>query len=602
MTESKAELILPKHLVLIPDGNGRWAQRHRRSLFEGHLKGAQAIRTILYELENLDIEVVTIWGFSTENWSRSEEEVHGVMAVMEELIDTEGGRLIDKGYRFRHVGRKDRIPQFLLKKIERLEQRTSTNAGKTLALALDYGGRDEIVRAVNKTSGQVDEENFKNLLDTAGLPDPDLVIRTSGEMRTSGIYPYQGVYAEFVSTPVLLPDFDKTELLKCLEEYSKRRRRFGRRPDTIPQIAFNWLNMPDTSFEGFVEALKPHLDQSGDAFIERRRQDKSYQDSLGLQEDITTFQNLLRGGKKIRPALVVLGYENFVGEPEYREGMLTAAVGYEIIHNCFLIHDDIEDNSPLRRGQPAVHEQYRMQHEIQGGVLDYRQYGVAVAINTGSLGPFEALDGLWAINNRLDRIVAAEKWLNYVIRTTLKGQRRDLTEIPLPELSERYVHRIYRQKTAVYTGIAPLILGAILAGASNKDLGYLIRFGLNIGMAFQMIDDHLGMYGDEQVLGKPVDSDIKEAKKTLHFVRAFRETSPSEKAFLQYVWGKKDITADELEQTRQLIIRLGVRDSVLEKADQLAAKARRVIPKITNDGTIAGILESLTNFVVARNF
>lgn len=587
MTESENSLHLPRHLVLIPDGNGRWAQRHRLPILEGHMRGAQATRGILYELENLDIDVVTIWGFSTDNWSRSPEETTGIMMVMDNLIDQEGDRLVEKGYRFRQVGRRDRIPGEVLSKIEALEQKTLNNTGKTLILALDYGGRDEIVRAVNKTSGQeVNEGSFKEFLDTAGLPDPDLIIRTSGEMRTSGIYPYQGAYAEFVSSPVLLPDFDKTELLKCLEEYSKRQRRFGRRPELLTQKPFDWINLENTTLEGLTEALAPEFSRTADTFINQWRQGRFYRNSKDLQADITMFQQLLQGGKKIRPTLAVLGYENFAGEPEYREGILAVAIGYEIIHNSFLIHDDIMDSSPLRRGQPSVHE----------------QYGLAPALNLGDLGPFHSLGALWDINNRENRIVRAQKWLRYVIETTLQGQRRDLSEVRLEELTAKDVYEIYLQKTAIYTIVGPLSLGAILAGASDKDLAHLNTFGVNLGIAFQMVDDHLGMFGDEQVLGKPVDSDIKEAKKTLHFVKAFQAASLSEQAFLQNVWGKKDITQEELEQSRELIIRLGVRDTVLDRADELATRAKGVIPKITNDPTITGILEGLSDFVVARNF
>lgn len=603
MVGSERELTLPRHLVLIPDGNGRWAQKHRVPIAEGHLRGGQAIKTILYELENLDINYVTVWGFSTENWSRTEEEVTGIMTVMESLIDTEGERLVSKGYKFRHVGRRDRIQSQLLAKIEDLEQKTSANTGKTLVLALDYGGRDEIVRAVHKSVGQqIDEENFKNLLDTAGLPDPDLIIRTSGETRTSGVYPYQGVYAEFVSSPVLLPDFDKTELFKCLEEYSKRQRRFGRRPEIALRGAFDWLGVAESTFEAYVEAILPVLDRTTEELIAKWEEGRYYRSSQALLEDVEIYRGLLSGGKKLRPALVMLGYENFLGEDEFRQGALRAAISYEIIHNSFLVHDDIEDDSTLRRGQPSIHEQYRIRHETQGGLIDPKQYGRAVAINTGSLGPFRALDIVWGIDNRQDRINKAQRWLRYVIETTLGGQRRDLADIPLNQLAEHYVYQIYHQKTAVYTIVGPLSLGGILAGASDKDLAHINTFGVNLGMAFQMVDDHLGLYGDEQILGKPVDSDIKEAKKTLHFVRAFQAANPTERAFLQNVWGKKDVTKEELEQVRELIIRMGVRDAVLDKADVLAQKAKRVIPKITNDPTISAILGGLADFVVARNF
>ncbi|QQG43041.1 MAG: di-trans,poly-cis-decaprenylcistransferase [Candidatus Daviesbacteria bacterium] len=602
MPESEEQLNLPKHLVLIPDGNGRWARKHNLPIEAGHFQGAQAIREILYELQDMNVEVVTVWGFSTENWSRSPEESANIMGVMRNLIQIEGERLAEKGIKFRYIGRRDRVPQDLLLEIINLEEKTVTNQGKTFVLALDYGGRDEIIRAVNKVGGQpVDENSFKEFLDTAGLPDPDLIIRTSGEMRTSGILPYQSVYAEFVSSPALLPDFNKNELLKCLNEYSRRQRRFGHRPDSTIRATFSWLNLPENSLDGFMGALLPVLDQTANKFVEQWRQGRFYKNSPA-QEDIDIFQKLLSGGKKLRPALVALGYENFRGEEEFLEGMLTAAISYEIIHNSFLIHDDIMDNSLIRRGQPSVHDQYRALHENQGGVLDSTQYGIAAAINAGDLGPFRALKAVCEIENKPDRIVKAEQWLRYVIETTLQGQRRDLTEIPLDQLTEKYVYQIHHQKTAVYSVVGPLTLGAILAGASEKELAYLNTFGVSLGIAFQIIDDHLGLYGDERVLGKSVVSDTKEAKKTLQFTQAYRLATSQQRQFLKEVWGKQDITIDELAQVRQLIEELGVKEVVLQRADLLAQRAKNVIPQITSDQTMSDILEELTTFVVKRDF
>ena len=150
---------------------------------------------------------------------------------------------MNKGYRFRHIGRKDRMPQSLLESINQLEEKTSGNTGKTLVLALDYGGRDEIVRAINKTEGQVmNEDDFKNLLDTAGLPDPDLIIRTSGEMRTSGIMPWQTTYTELFFSKLFFPDFTIAELKRAISDYSSRQRRFGQQVvDIVSQFVLSYF-------------------------------------------------------------------------------------------------------------------------------------------------------------------------------------------------------------------------------------------------------------------------------------------------------------------------------------------------------------------------
>ncbi len=604
MPEAEAKINLPKHLVIIPDGNVRWAQKRRVSPEEGYAAGIGALKSLLTEVDHLvGIDVVTVWGFSTENWVRPEEERVGVMATVQALIQTEGEDLAQRGYKFRHIGRRDRLPQGLIEDIEKLEQRTAGNSGKTIIMGFDYGGRDEIVRAVNRVGGAVvDQESFKQFLDTAGIPDPDLIIRTSGEVRTSGIYPYQGTYAEFVSSPVLMPDFDRREFYRCLDEYSKRQRNFGTRAEVKHQSPFAWLNLEEESFTGYLQAVGLELDRVTQEVLSNWRAGRFYRRSEVLQEDIQMYQELLTGGKKLRPAIGILAYESYSGESEYRKGMLQAFIGYEMIHNSFLIHDDIEDNSSERRGKPSVHEQYRLKHEESGGLIDHKNYGVGVALNTGSLGAFKALDVLWQIDNRPNRIVEAQRWLRYVIETTLQGQRRDLADIKLDQLTENYVYSVYHQKTAIYTVVGPLVLGAILAGASRKDLAYLNTFGVNLGIAFQMVDDHLGMFGNEEILGKPVDSDVKEGKKTLHFVEAYKRSDASEREVLKKAWGNNDLTQDELKEVQRMIERLGVQDFVLNKAVQLVSQARSVIPEITFDETTRKIFEDMTEFIVKRDF
>lgn len=603
MVESVLKTNLPKHLVIIPDGNVRWAQKHKVSPLEGYAAGIKALQGVLREVDSLDgIGVVTVWGFSTDNWARPEEETVGVMTTVQELIQQQGEDLAQRGYRFRHIGRRDRLPEGLVADIEKLEERTAANTEKTIVMGFDYGGRDEILRAVNKTKGEtVDGEGFRELLDTAGLPDPDLIIRTSGEYRTSGIYPYQGVYAEFVSSPVLMPDFDKREFYRCLEEYSKRQRNFGRRLETNQEPPFSWLNLDKPDFATYMAAVLPVFDTVAQDLITQWRSSGFFKKSRALQEDIDVFEKLLSGGKKLRSAIGLLGFENFSGEEEYRVDALKAILGYELIHNAFLIHDDVEDNASERRGKPSVHEQYRLKHEATGGLVDHAQYGLGVAINTGSLGVFRALDTLWGINNKPSRIIEAQKWLRDVLEGSLQGQRLDLADVRLDQLTKQYVNQVYHRKTAVYTVIGPMGLGAILAGASRRDLAQLNTFGVNLGIAFQMVDDHLGMFGDESSIGKSVDSDIKEGKKTLHFVEGYRRANDSERTFLEGVWGNRDITPTELDQTKELIDRLGVRKFVLDQAVRLAEKAKIIIPKITYDQTTRAIFEDMAEFIVKRD-
>ncbi len=220
---------LPKHLVIIPDGNRRWAKERGLFSWQGHKEGLERTKELLKSVEKKGINYVTFWCFSTENWSRSTDEVNWLMNVFTKAVKDLGKELIKSKTSFRHLGRKDRLDKNLVKGLIELEEKTKQFQGKTFALALDYGGRDEILRAVNKINETdiVNEENMTNAMDTAGLPDPDLIIRTSGEQRLSGMFPWQGTYAELYFTPLHFPDFTSDQLNLALADYANRQRRFG---------------------------------------------------------------------------------------------------------------------------------------------------------------------------------------------------------------------------------------------------------------------------------------------------------------------------------------------------------------------------------------
>ena len=224
---------VPLHVVVIPDGNRRWAKKHGLDELEGHKKAGayENLKLLLSEAEKIGIKYFTLWGFSTENWQRSKKEVDSLFELMRSLLLKIEEDLIKDKIRFRHLGRKDRLPKELVQVIEKLEERTKDFSDFNLQICLDYGGRDEIVRALNKAikSGvsEVAEENLGNYLDSAGIPDPDLIIRTSGEKRLSGFMPYQSVYSEFYFTDIHFPDFGPVQLREAVEEFSKRKRRFG---------------------------------------------------------------------------------------------------------------------------------------------------------------------------------------------------------------------------------------------------------------------------------------------------------------------------------------------------------------------------------------
>ena len=224
-------LKIPKHLAIIMDGNGRWAQEKGLPRIAGHYEGTKRAEEIVYACQDLGIKFLTLYTFSTENWKRPAEEVKALFELFENYLGKKITELKERNIKLRFIGRKDRIPKTTLKIMEEAEEQTKDCSSLTVILAVDYGGRDEIIRAVNKilSSGikSVTEEEFSKFLDLAGIPDPDLLIRTAGEERISNFLLWHIAYTEFYFSPVYWPDFTKEELLKALEDFSYRKRKFG---------------------------------------------------------------------------------------------------------------------------------------------------------------------------------------------------------------------------------------------------------------------------------------------------------------------------------------------------------------------------------------
>ena len=228
---------LPRHVAIIMDGNGRWAVERGLERTEGHVRGSEATRRIVAEGRRMGVGVMTLYSFSVENWKRPEGEVGFLMELFCHKLAEEVPSLIENGVRLRHVGRREGLPPRVLEELDRAVEKTAGNEGMTLALAWNYGARSEIVDAVRAIAekvkrgvlpaGLISEETIASHLYTAGLPDPDLVIRTGGEMRLSNFLLWQASYAELWVTPTLWPDFTEEEFRKALEEYASRKRRFG---------------------------------------------------------------------------------------------------------------------------------------------------------------------------------------------------------------------------------------------------------------------------------------------------------------------------------------------------------------------------------------
>ncbi len=230
---------VPHHVAIIMDGNGRWAARRGQPRLFGHRAGTNNLRRVLEAAVQAGVKIVTIYAFSTENWDRSREEVSGLLRILGEALAREAPKLHKNGVQIRHLGTLDGVPEGLAKRIRGALELTKHNDRLVLQVAFNYGGRAEIVDAVRRIirdgvpADAVDEGLISSYLYTAGLPDPDLIIRTAGEMRLSNFLLWQASYAEYYSTPTFWPDFDETELHRALDAFAARDRRFGRRPDNL---------------------------------------------------------------------------------------------------------------------------------------------------------------------------------------------------------------------------------------------------------------------------------------------------------------------------------------------------------------------------------
>ena len=224
---------VPVHVGIIMDGNGRWAKQRGLPRLAGHRAGTKNLRRVIRAAANAGIKHLTFYAFSTENWSRPEEEVGGLMGLLGEFIETETPELHKEGARLLHIGHLEHLEPQLRQKIENAIELTKNNTRIDVILAFSYGGRDEIVTAVRKIvaagipAEEITQQTLSDNMFTVGIPDPDLIIRTSGELRTSNFLTWQSVYSEWAFPNVLWPDFDEAALAKVLEDYAKRDRRFG---------------------------------------------------------------------------------------------------------------------------------------------------------------------------------------------------------------------------------------------------------------------------------------------------------------------------------------------------------------------------------------
>jgi undecaprenyl diphosphate synthase len=237
LEEQLRERPLPRHVGIIMDGNGRWAEARGKARIEGHREGSNSVREITRCARRVGLKALTLYAFSSQNWSRPAEEVAALMDLLREFLDSERAEIMDNGIRLNAIGELDRLPRYVRDPLDALRAESRDNRGMVLTLALSYGGREELLKAAGRWAeavaegrtrrGPPSEADFEALLATAGLPPLDLVIRTSGEHRISNFLLWQVAYAELVFTEVLWPDFRPDAFIGCLLEYQQRERRFG---------------------------------------------------------------------------------------------------------------------------------------------------------------------------------------------------------------------------------------------------------------------------------------------------------------------------------------------------------------------------------------
>lgn len=316
------------------------------------------------------------------------------------------------------------------------------------------------------------------------------------------------------------------------------------------------------------------------------------------REILEVFQDYASGGKKVRGALTVLGYQVAGG----RDGrkILPASCAVELFHNFLLIHDDIIDQDKRRRGKPTVHEYYRKIHQDRYRKGDSRRYGNNMAIMAGDVGAFLAYELLTGSNFSRQRIVEAAQVLNDFLVKTAYGEIFDVTFDFHEDITWDEILLVRTYKTAYYTIVMPLSVGAILGGADSKQLEAIEEYGVPIGIAFQITDDILGVFGQEKTTGKTTVGDIKEGKKTFLFAKATELATPRERRYLKAHYGEKNITASEVKEIKRIFKESGVLHFSSELAVKLSKKGKKAVPKITRNREAADTLLSLADFVVER--
>lgn len=315
-------------------------------------------------------------------------------------------------------------------------------------------------------------------------------------------------------------------------------------------------------------------------------------------EMLRIYRNFM-GGKNIRGSLTKLGYECFGGKDE--KAILKASLMVEIAHSFLLIHDDIMDRDLLRRNMPTIHCQYERLHKKRYKKGEPTHYGLCMAIDVGDVG--FALSYLFLTDSDFNNEIKTKvlKCFTKQILTTAFGQALDISYEVTDRVTEEDIMRIHHYKTANYTVTGPLRYGALFAGAEENEVKKIEKYGLPVGIAFQLRDDELGLFADEKTLGKPIGNDVKENKNTILHLKALELARGKDKDFIKYAYGNRKLTERELRRVREITKKTGALDYSRRMARKLVKKGKSFVPKITNDTELADTLYKMADFMIERN-
>ncbi|MCK4744482.1 polyprenyl synthetase family protein [Candidatus Parcubacteria bacterium] len=355
------------------------------------------------------------------------------------------------------------------------------------------------------------------------------------------------------------------------------------------------------SFKNFYITHKEKIDNELSIFLDRKIKD-SKKISKKCGELLEVFKEFtLRKSKRIRILLVILGYQGYGGDKE--KDIIKTALFVEFIHNYLLIHDDIIDHSDLRRGKTTVHKYFEntVKEKLSGKEL--KHFGVSMGILVGDIGCALGYETLLESKFSVELKLKAIKELNNLILKVIGGEALDVFAQISQNVSEEDIFKIYKNKTAYYSFQQPLRIGGILAGAGGKELKKIDGYAVPLGIAFQIQDDILGLFGDEKILGKPIDSDLKENKKTLILFKTLENCSDKDKKIIYSILGKENISLAEIDKIRDIVKKCGVLDFCQDLIKDYISKSKKAINNIDNfDKNVKFLLSDLADYLQKRKY